>query len=816
MPTRANMFTGISEQHFGPAYIVENRGNEDRNCVPISRVFDCFRNMRTPNIRADCMAQTDRNCVPISSVFDHFRIMRTTNIRADCMAQTVIRKRSLSTTGLPYACVDWRETPNVVIATVDVGRNVRRCLTGASSDVYVNARSLVRPSDDHLLAPGIIKNHDTLDGTIVPISDVFGRFRNMNTGEFRSFKAKLPHNVIDYKTQYPMPTGDVLLHLGFSYIPHNIACRLPSTTLNHAYLRLDLKDGVIRPATISFSNIIRETSHHNHRFAEYLRDNTKSVLNEDDTTSYMDLGDCDQQCRHCGCLFWYNERLKGDHSNRQAEYYLCYGGGQIYMPPTPAPPAFIQQLLENNHFMEYIRAYNQMFSMTSFGAKINDLDKVTNRMQHFGGLGEGTLNPEIKQGLIHVLDEHNGLVRLFRTARDRCNAGEIPGFKIRLYNMGNIRGYELPASDLLGGIVNTVYTRKVTTVRVKKVCTVRIIREKDFRSVLAAVREKPGFYPELQLKPRDGRGRGKRVTMNAYYKYQLHPRVKELGFSSGVEGCFSNTGDCEGIAAGSKIMLPSTSIGGPCAIYNRVSKKRVTELSKGYKLVTELLMHGPYGAANLGALCMQEGSCNKHFPKKYNNTTFFDTNGHTQYRRRDTWVHVMKGESKLDCCNVVSYSRALCLAFEAHINVEYCGWKFMWYPNSKQWQRRHIRTKKSLGRLTYVHPSSGDLFYFRKLLCHQKGCRSPIEVRTVNVQILPTYRAACEALGLLGDDKEWDIALQESVASATKSMTDFGLELPPQHLLKDLENKLLMEEKNYKRDLLREDAAQSVLKLNHE
>ncbi|GKE78394.1 DNA helicase, partial [Tanacetum coccineum] len=69
---------------------------------------------------------------------------------------------------------------------------------------------------------------------------------------------------------------------------------------------------------------------------------------------------------------------------------------------------------------------------------------------------------------------------------------------------------------------------------------------------------------------------------------------------------------------------------------------------KGYKVVTELMMHEPYGVANSHASCMQEGSCNKHFPKKYNDTTFFDTNGHTQYQRRDTEVHVMKGESKLD------------------------------------------------------------------------------------------------------------------------------------------------------------------------
>ncbi|GJT17832.1 hypothetical protein Tco_0876538 [Tanacetum coccineum] len=216
MPTSASMFTRMAEQHFGPAYSVENRGNEDIFYVLVSRVFCRFRNMRMPNIRADCMAQTverqfglaytvesrgneDRNCIPISRVFDRFRNMRTTNIRADCMAQTAIRKRSLSTTRLPYACVDWRGTPNVVTATVDVGRNVRRCLTGASSDVHVNAGSLAHPSNDRLLAPGIIKNHGALDGTTMPISDISGRFRNMNTGEFCSFKAKLPQTVIDYK-----------------------------------------------------------------------------------------------------------------------------------------------------------------------------------------------------------------------------------------------------------------------------------------------------------------------------------------------------------------------------------------------------------------------------------------------------------------------------------------------------------------------------------------------------------------------------------------------------------------------------------------
>nr|GEW05858.1 DNA helicase [Tanacetum cinerariifolium] len=56
----------------------------------------------------------------------------------------------------------------------------------------------------------------------------------------------------------------------------------------------------------------------------------------------------------------------------------------------------------------------------------------------------------------------------------------------------------------------------------------------------------------------------------------------------------------------------------------------------------------------------------------------------------------------------------------------------------------------------------------KKGVCSKK-CKSPDEVRTINGQLLPTYRAACEALGLLGDDKEWNVTLEESTVSATSA-----------------------------------------------
>ncbi|GJX21938.1 DNA helicase [Tanacetum coccineum] len=199
------------------------------------------------------------------------------------------------------------------------------------------------------------------------------------------------------------------------------------------------------------------------------------------------------------------------------------------------------------------------------------------------------------------------------TAQNRCSASEIPGFKIRLYNKGGIRGYELPTSDILGGIVfedgpNSrtdfdviIEFRGGPPQRINKL-------HQSYMSLqfpLLFIFGQPGFYPDLVLKPRDGRGKGKKVSMNVYYKYQLHPRVKEFGlisrggrlFQQYVVAVFCaieqsplywvrnhqndlrsdyllglydvvSRGDREGIQAGSKIMLPRTFTGGPRYMYN--------------------------------------------------------------------------------------------------------------------------------------------------------------------------------------------------------------------------------------------------------
>ncbi|XP_076928067.1 uncharacterized protein LOC143591885 [Bidens hawaiensis] len=93
--------------------------------------------------------------------------------------------------------------------------------------------------------------------------------------------------------------------------------------------------------------------------------------------------------------------------------------------------------------------------------------------------------------------------------------------------------------------------------------------------------------------------------------------------------------------------------------------------------------------------------------------------------------------------------------------------KYKW--ESKVWMRRASNKNPAIGRLVYIHPSSGEAFFLRMLLGYQRGCTSFMFIQTVNGEVCETFRAACEKLGLLGDDVEWSTAFEEASVWATAS-----------------------------------------------
>ncbi|XP_035842021.1 uncharacterized protein LOC110923632 [Helianthus annuus] len=90
-------------------------------------------------------------------------------------------------------------------------------------------------------------------------------------------------------------------------------------------------------------------------------------------------------------------------------------------------------------------------------------------------------------------------------------------------------------------------------------------------------------------------------------------------------------------------------------------------------LVSEYMIHGPCGAANLSCPCMVDNKCSKRFPKKFSDHTVIDSSGFPVYRRRDSGHTVMKKGVQLDNRSVVPYNKGLLKRYQAHINVEWCN-----------------------------------------------------------------------------------------------------------------------------------------------
>lgn len=92
----------------------------------------------------------------------------------------------------------------------------------------------------------------------------------------------------------------------------------------------------------------------------------------------LDEGDPVYVCKYCHACMWYNERVKKDRNQRTInEFSMCCLKGKVVLPSIQAPPPFLSKVFfdkkspESRNFYENIRQYNNMFSFTSMGGRIN-------------------------------------------------------------------------------------------------------------------------------------------------------------------------------------------------------------------------------------------------------------------------------------------------------------------------------------------------------------------------------------------------------------------------------------------------------------
>nr|GEU36430.1 helitron helicase-like domain-containing protein [Tanacetum cinerariifolium] len=473
---------------------------------------------------------------------------------------------------------------------------------------------------------------------------------------------------------------------------------------------------------------------------------------------YIHMGYCSWKCRHCEAKFWECEKISTSGSGESAIYNKCCNGGQVVLRAPPEYLQYIKNLFADLHFMENIRAYNQMFSMTSLGAKVDTSinngrgpylyiydtnNKVQNRMAHFGGEEQSGLKREIVKGLIDFLDNHNALVQLFRTARNKRSDANIPEFKLRLYSVIGTCRYDMPTPKIIGAIIfdgKTAMESKFDLIveehshipqRVNKLhpCYMAL------QFPLLFVYGEEGYQKDMklvnvpELTTADRADIVDRIFEQKVCDYIKFVRKTKL-FSHITAVLYTIEFQKQGLPHCHSLLWVSLSSKVQQDI--NVDKYISTELPdpaqdpEAYRVISELMIHGPCGYANKNALCMKDGNkCNRSFPKPYCDATYIDKDGFVHYHRRHTYI------------------------------------------DTERQQRRRRQNKHVIERLTYIQPNVGDLFYQRLILCHQKGCRSFREIQTVNGIVFQTNKAECEALGLIGGDQEWVIALQEASLHAS-------------------------------------------------
>lgn len=83
------------------------------------------------------------------------------------------------------------------------------------------------------------------------------------------------------------------------------------------------------------------------------------------------------------------------------------------------------------------------------------------------------------------------------------------------------------------------------------------------------------------------------------------------------------------------------------------------------------MIHGPCGELKINIICIYQGVCTKHYPKKFCLWTIINKDGYPIYKRRnDSWF-VMVQNQKLNSNHIVPYNHYLLVIFQDHIKVEW-------------------------------------------------------------------------------------------------------------------------------------------------
>ncbi|XP_031116779.1 uncharacterized protein LOC116020446 [Ipomoea triloba] len=304
--------------------------------------------------------------------------------------------------------------------------------------------------------------------------------------------------------------------------------------------------------------------------------------------AYMDIGDPNNICEHCNAIYWFEERVNKAVRSGTAKYSTCCGHGKIKLPKMSLPPKrifnlFFQRGTKQNEFLKHIRRYNNMFSFTSLGAKVDksinlgncppifringqnyhlmggllpDLGKspkfaqlyihdteneVENRINAFSGAEmKDKTHVDIVQDIKQDLDEHNVLVQSFRWAKTQIDNNPQVNFKMRLIGkrQSDARTYNLPTASevaalIVGDLDPTLGQRDIIVET--KAGSLKRINELNpaylpLQYPILFPLGEDGYREDIQYCTTATKTNGARVRVSQreYFAYKIHDRFSEL------------------------------------------------------------------------------------------------------------------------------------------------------------------------------------------------------------------------------------------------------------------------------------------------
>ncbi|CAI9290402.1 unnamed protein product [Lactuca saligna] len=437
-------------------------------------------------------------------------------------------------------------------------------------------------------------------------------------------------------------------------------------------------------------------------------------------------------------FFWFSERSMKLSTRNHPRYSRCCRSGEVILSYPSTFPSEYMALFRNNSFMRNIRAYNSMFSMTSFGATVDD------EVNHGRGpyvFKKNLLDEGVIRFLVSFLSENNEYVQTFKTAKQFVDEMNIPSYSVRLFNDIVDRRYDLPTPGSLGCIVTgdtadgdrydiVIHS---STGRPQHISNLHPTYMPLHYPLLFPYGE-PGWCPTMKLGNRTNDG-AKNLTVNMYYAYHLHERQyiwsailnssrlfqqylvdaftciedsrlpfyathQETLHSEYVGGLYDalSKGDRESRAVGKRVFLPASFTGGPrymyshyqdalaiCRVHGNPQYFITFTCNVKWPEITQYMdMHDQRDPQSRAYIIARVFQAETELPDPLlepqlyaTTTTFMIHEGYVRYKHGPDAQHTKSCGIIIHNGYVVPYNKKLCSRFEAHINVEYCGWNMM-------------------------------------------------------------------------------------------------------------------------------------------